>query len=63
MGNDLGYLWIIILVLFLLFGVPIFLLILGFTKRKNNKEVSKKLFIAAIVYLLVGLGFCGSLMI
>ena len=63
MGNDLGYLWIILLVLFLLFGVPILLLILGFTKRKNNKEVSKKLFIAAIVYLLVGLGFCGSLMI
>ncbi len=63
MGNDLGYLWIILLVLFLLFGIPIILLVLGFIKRKKNKEASKKLCIAALVYLLIGLGFCGSLMI
>lgn len=53
----------ILLMLFLMFGVPLILLITGIALRKKNKKKSNGFFIAAAVYTLIGLGVCGSLMI
>ncbi|WP_111308683.1 hypothetical protein [Confluentibacter sediminis] len=58
--NDLG--WLILLMLFLAFGVPLILIITGIALRNKNKSTSKKLFIAAVVYVLIGLGVCGVLL-
>lgn len=44
-------------------GPPIVLTLIGFGVKKNNPRAAKVLFILAAVYLLVGLGICGSLMI
>ena len=59
-GNYLGA---IILVLFIMFGVPIILTIIGISLRNKNKKTSKTLLIIAVVYVLISLGVCGSLML
>ncbi len=56
-------LWGILLLLFLAFGVPIILLIIGIALRNKNKQKSKGFLIAAAVYTIIGLGVCGSMMI
>ena len=58
---DIG--WYILLLIFLAFGVPILLLILGFAIRAKNKKASKVIFIIATVYIIIGLGFCGGAII
>ncbi|MEL0455359.1 hypothetical protein WJN01_03885 [Flavobacteriaceae bacterium SZ-1-7] len=60
-GGD--YLWLILLMLLLAFGIPIILVILGIAFRNKNKKASKYLLIAAVVYVLIGLGICGSMML
>ena len=60
-GGD--YLWLILLMLLLAFGIPIILVILGIVLRNKNKKASKYLLIAAVVYVLIGLGVCGSMML
>ena len=61
-GNmDLGGL-IIILVL-LMIGPPVLLSIIGFLIKKNSPKTAKILFILAALYLLIGLGICGSLIL
>jgi len=52
----------ILLMLFLAFGVPLILIITGIALRNKNKSASKKLLIAAVVYVLIGLGVCGALL-
>ena len=59
--NDLGL--YILLMLFLFFGVPLILFIIGIALINKNKTASKKFFIAGVVYILIGLGICGCLMI
>lgn len=46
----------------IMFGPPLILIFLGLTLNKKNPTRSKNLFIAAVVYLLVGAGICGVLM-
>ena len=54
---------IFILIIAIMFGPPIVLALIGFGVKKNNPNAAKVLFILAAIYLLVGLGICGSLMI
>jgi hypothetical protein len=62
-GNDGGYLLAILIGLLIAFGLPIILAIIGIAIRNKNKKASKILLISAVVYTLIGLGICGSLMI
>ncbi len=54
---------LILVWLFVAFGVPLILLITGIALRNKNKKKSKGFLIATVVYVLIGLGICGSLMI
>ncbi len=54
---------LIIIWLFVAFGVPLILLITGIALRNKNKKKSTGFLIATVVYVLIGLGICGSLMI
>ncbi|MFN7015518.1 MAG: hypothetical protein ACK4ON_14740 [Bacteroidia bacterium] len=54
---------IFILIIVIMIGPPIVLTLIGFGVKKNNPNAAKVLFILAAIYLLVGLGICGSLMI
>ncbi len=54
---------IFILITIIMIGPPILLTLIGFGVKKSNHNAAKVLFILAAVYLLVGLGICGSLMI
>ncbi len=61
-GNmDLGGL--ILLIIIIMIGPPIVLSILGFIISKNNPKAAKILYILSGIYLLVGLGICGSMMV
>lgn len=42
---------------------PIILTIIGIAKFKKKRETAKKLFIAAVVYLLIGGGICGAIIL
>ena len=60
-GSELGL--AILVLLLIVFGVPLLLIILGIVLRNKRKKTSKVLLISAVVYVLIGLGFCGVLMI
>jgi len=62
-GNMDGLGLLIGVVLFVMFGIPIILSIIGWVLwAKKKKKSAKILFITAVVYLLVSLGICGSMM-
>lgn len=54
---------LVIILVLIMIGPPILLAIIGFSIKKNNSKSAKIFFILATLYLLVGLGICGSLMI
>ncbi|WP_298492778.1 hypothetical protein [uncultured Algibacter sp.] len=54
--------WYIILLIFLVFGLPTILLIVGIAIRQKKKKTSNVLLIITAVYAIIGLGICGSLM-
>ncbi len=58
-GNLNGLVFLLVL---MMIGPPILLSIIGLVVRKKNPKASKVLFILAVLYLLVGLGICGSMM-
>jgi hypothetical protein len=60
-SND-GFVLMIILILLILLGVPIILSIIGLVLRKKKPKTAKVLFIIAAVYVLIGLGICGTIM-
>ena len=55
--------WYIILLFFLAFGVPLILLIIGIAIRRKHKKASNILLIITVVYAIIGLGICGSMLI
>lgn len=61
LGNNDSIMFLIFFFLFITFGIPIILFILGATRK--NKDTAKKFYIAGLVYLLIGLGICGTMMI
>ncbi len=53
---------LVALIVGVMFGPAILLAIIGFAVRKNNRKAAKVLFILAVVYVIISLGVCGSLM-
>lgn len=53
---------IILIFLFIMFGPPVILTIIGFAIKSKKKKAAKILFILAAVYLLIGLGICFTLL-
>ncbi|PHI21000.1 hypothetical protein CEQ90_04755 [Lewinellaceae bacterium SD302] len=53
---------IFLLIFGIMFGPPILLTVIGLFTYPRSKEGAKVLFILALVYLVVGLGICGSMM-
>ncbi|RYJ39463.1 hypothetical protein NU08_1771 [Flavobacterium anhuiense] len=43
-------------------GPPILMAIIGFAIKKNNPNAAKVCFIIGALYLLIGLGICGTLL-
>jgi len=43
------------------FGPPIIMTIIGIARFKKNRKMAKRLFIAAVIYLLIGGGICAGL--
>ncbi|MFA9187184.1 hypothetical protein AAGV33_06280 [Flavobacterium sp. FBOR7N2.3] len=58
-GNLDGLFLILVLIMI---GPPVLLAIIGFAVKKNNSKAAKVFFILAALYLLIGLGICGSLL-
>ncbi len=58
-GNLNGLVAIFVLIMV---GPPLLLTLIGFGIRKDHPKGAKVIFILATVYLIAGLGICGSLM-
>ncbi len=52
----------ILLVLFIMFGIPLALLIVGLAIKTKHKKTGKILLIIAAIYLIISLGYCGAMM-
>lgn len=53
---------LVVILVLIMIGPPILLTIIGLVINKNQPKAAKVLYILASVYLLIGLGICGSLM-
>jgi hypothetical protein len=53
---------IILIILGIMFGPPFLLVVIGISKRNENPDTAKKLYICAAVYVLVSCGICASMM-
>ena len=53
---------LVALIVAIMFGPAILLAIVGFALFKKHRKAAKVFFILAIVYLIVSLGICGTLM-
>lgn len=53
---------LVIFMLFVMLGPPTVLTLIGFGIKKNSPNAAKTLFILAALYLIIGLGICGSLL-
>lgn len=53
---------LIILCVFLMFGVPLILILMGLVKLRTNKDSAKKFIIAGVVWLIIGGGVCAMLL-
>lgn len=58
--GDLSGLFLIIGLI--MFGPPVLLAVIGGVIRKKSKTASKIFFLLAVLYLLIGLGICGSML-
>lgn len=55
---------IMLIILAVMFGPPLLFATIGMIfSVKKRKKTAKGWFIAAVVYLIIGLGFCGSVFI
>ena len=59
-GNYAGVFFMVIAIMIV---PPIILSLIGFAIRKAYPDASKVLYILSAIYLIIGLGFCGSMMI
>lgn len=53
---------IIFVIILIMLGPPVLLSIIGFAIKKDKPTTAKVFFILAALYLLIGLGICGSLL-
>ncbi|MEZ4801521.1 MAG: hypothetical protein R2797_02025 [Gelidibacter sp.] len=51
---------LIVMILLVMFGPPILFTVIG--SNQSDKKRAKVYYIVAVVYLLIGLGICGSLL-
>lgn len=58
-GNLNGMVFVFLLIMF---GPPILLLLIGVAVKSKSKKASKILYILGAVYLVIGLGICGSML-
>ncbi len=57
-----GLIWLVLGILFVGFGIPIIIAIIGGVKwQRGKKKTAKILYIIAAVYALISAGICGSL--
>ncbi|QCE41214.1 hypothetical protein [Psychroserpens sp. NJDZ02] len=61
-GGSSAYNGIALFFAAIMFGPAILLAIIGLAILKSNKKAAKVLFILAVVYVIVSLGICGSMM-
>lgn len=62
-GNMDGLGLLILAILFLGFGIPIILAIIGtIVRSKGKKNTAKVLWIISGIYLIISLGICGSML-
>ncbi|WP_338793965.1 hypothetical protein [Bernardetia sp. MNP-M8] len=54
---------LVALIIGVMFGPPVLLSVIGVFLYKSNPKASKVLFILAAIYLLIGLGMCGTMFI
>jgi len=60
LNQGANYFWPIVLWIFTtLLLIPLILTIIGFSIKKKRAKTAKILFICAVSYLIIGLGFCG----
>ena len=59
LGNFFG---LITLIITIMIGPPILLTIIGFLVKKKWPKMGKVFFILGGLYLLIGLGFCGTIL-
>lgn len=62
-GPNNDYELAILLFLFIAFGIPTILLIIGIAIRAKRKKASNIILIIVATYAIIGLGVCGALMI
>ncbi|MBC9795879.1 hypothetical protein [Sinomicrobium weinanense] len=60
--NGEGFEMLLYFILAIMFGPPVLFAIIGILFRKR-KTVAKVFYILAAVYLVIGLGLCGSMML
>ncbi len=53
---------LIALILLVMFGIPIGLFIAGLARRRTNPDSAKRFMIIAVVWLIVGLGACVTML-
>ncbi|GEL10425.1 hypothetical protein SAMN05192550_0536 [Flavobacterium glycines] len=53
---------IIVIMIMIMVVPPILLSIIGFAMKKDKPRTAKVFFILAALYLLIGLGICGSIL-
>ena len=59
-GNYAGVFFIVIAIMI---APPFILSLIGFAIRKSYPDAAKVLYILAGLYLIIGLGLCGSMMV
>ena len=59
-GNSLDFL---VYLIFLLWAIPIVMFIVGLVKLKSSPRIAKALLIVSGIWLLIGLGCCGALLL
>lgn len=59
-GNFDGIVWFFLAIMF---GPSLVLALIGLLVRKHHRKAAKVLFILAVVYSIISLGICGSLIL
>ena len=60
---EADYTFLFVIVIAIMFCPPILFGLIGYSFRNKNKRTAKIFYIIAIVYLLIGLGICGSMLL
>jgi len=53
---------VVIILIAIMFGPALILALVGLVLYKKNKKAAKVFFILAVIYVLISLGICGSIM-